>query len=207
VTCSASCHSLCVVAGVCVCVCVVKEKKEEKRERQFHEFYGILATRSSFACFVLLQPNKNNTSIFSCSNHYLLVPRIMYSRNFFRSSLSLSLLPVVAVCSSNPGSILSPAARTRSTSTLSHCSANNCELSEVEKAKRLAGYKSIDNYVKSDMVVGLGTGSTAKYAVERLGAKLTSGVLTNIVAIPTSIATEKQARQLNIPLGKVLFLY
>ena len=75
-------------------------------------------------------------------------------------------------------------------------------LSDVEKAKRVAGYKSIDDYVRSDMVVGLGTGSTAKYAVERLGAKLSSGELANIIAIPTSIATEKQARQLNIPLGE-----
>lgn len=74
-------------------------------------------------------------------------------------------------------------------------------LSEVEKAKRLAGYKSIDNYVKSGMVVGLGTGSTAKYAVERLGSKLAAGELTNIIAIPTSIATENQARHLKIPLG------
>jgi ribose 5-phosphate isomerase len=33
--------------------------------------------------------------------------------------------------------------------------------------------------------------------------------LSNIVAIPTSIATEKQAKQLNIPLGKqeALLLY
>ena len=51
------------------------------------------------------------------------------------------------------------------------------------------------------MIVGLGTGSTAKYAVERLGAKLAAGELTNIIAIPTSVATEKQARQLNIPLA------
>ncbi len=29
------------------------------------------------------------------------------------------------------------------------------------------GYKAVDDYVKSNMVVGLGTGSTAYYAVER----------------------------------------
>lgn len=119
----------------------------------------------------------------------------MYSRRFIHTSLSL--LPVVA-CTSIPGSIFNPVHNVKH---LSQCNANK-SLSEIEQAKRLAGYKSIDNYVQSNMVVGLGTGSTAKYAVERLGAKLTSGELSNIIAIPTSIATEKQARQLNIPLGK-----
>lgn len=103
-----------------------------------------------------------------------------------------ALLPVVALCS------------TISTRKPLSCSADS-GLSAIEKAKRLAGHKSIDNYVQSNMVVGLGTGSTAKYAVERLGAKLATGELSNIIAIPTSIATENQARQLNIPLGKYIY--
>lgn len=41
--------------------------------------------------------------------------------------------------------------------------------------KRMVGYKAIDDYVESGMVVGLGTGSTAYFAVERLGQKLASG--------------------------------
>ena len=51
------------------------------------------------------------------------------------------------------------------------------------------------------MKVGLGTGSTAAFAVARLGALLKSGELTDIVAVPTSIATEEQARGLGIPLA------
>lgn len=39
----------------------------------------------------------------------------------------------------------------------------------------MVGYKSVDDYVESGMVVGLGTGSTAYFAVERLGQKLKSG--------------------------------
>ena len=31
------------------------------------------------------------------------------------------------------------------------------------------GYKAVDDHVKSGMVVGLGTGSTAAYAVDRVG--------------------------------------
>merc|ERR1712024_415840 len=50
------------------------------------------------------------------------------------------------------------------------------------------------------MVVGLGTGSTAYFAVERLGELLRSGELEDIVAIPTSIRTKEQAEELGIPL-------
>mmetsp|Transcript_27114 Transcript_27114/g.33669 ORF Transcript_27114/g.33669 Transcript_27114/m.33669 type:complete len:244 (-) Transcript_27114:435-1166(-) len=66
--------------------------------------------------------------------------------------------------------------------------------------KKLVGYKAVDDYVKSDMVVGLGTGSTAYFAVERVGEKLKSGELKNILAIPTSIRTKEQAESLGIPL-------
>jgi len=66
--------------------------------------------------------------------------------------------------------------------------------------KKQVGYAAIDNYVTSNMVVGLGTGSTAYFAVERLGQKLASGELTGIVAIPTSVATQDQALGLQIPL-------
>lgn len=67
--------------------------------------------------------------------------------------------------------------------------------------KKQVGYKAVDDYVKSDMVIGLGTGSTAYFAVERVGQKLASGELKNIVAIPTSKATHEQAEKLGIPLA------
>jgi len=69
-----------------------------------------------------------------------------------------------------------------------------------DELKQQVGYKSIDDYVESGMVVGLGTGSTAAFAVERLGQKLASGELKDIVAIPTSIRTKEQAESLGIPL-------
>ena len=58
----------------------------------------------------------------------------------------------------------------------------------------------MDDHVRSGMVVGLGTGSTAYFAVERVGQKLKSGELKDIICIPTSLATEKQAKSLGIPL-------
>lgn len=66
--------------------------------------------------------------------------------------------------------------------------------------KKRVGYKAVDDYVHSGMVVGLGTGSTAYYAIERLGQKLREGELHNVVGIPTSTKTELQSKSLNIPL-------
>eukprot|EP00549_Striatella_unipunctata_P025296 CAMPEP_0118678548 /NCGR_PEP_ID=MMETSP0800-20121206/3283_1 /TAXON_ID=210618 ORGANISM="Striatella unipunctata, Strain CCMP2910" /NCGR_SAMPLE_ID=MMETSP0800 /ASSEMBLY_ACC=CAM_ASM_000638 /LENGTH=247 /DNA_ID=CAMNT_0006574423 /DNA_START=169 /DNA_END=912 /DNA_ORIENTATION=- len=69
-----------------------------------------------------------------------------------------------------------------------------------DELKKMVGYKAVDDYVKSGMVVGLGTGSTAYFAVERVGQLLKDGTLTDIVAIPTSIRTKEQAESLEIPL-------
>jgi ribose 5-phosphate isomerase A len=48
------------------------------------------------------------------------------------------------------------------------------------------------------MVVGLGTGSTAYFAIKRLGMMVAEGL--DIVGIPTSDATEEIARESGIPL-------
>jgi len=69
-----------------------------------------------------------------------------------------------------------------------------------DELKKQVGYKAVDDYVKSDMVIGLGTGSTAYFAVERVGELLKSGELKNILAIPTSERTKEQALSLDIPL-------
>lgn len=69
-----------------------------------------------------------------------------------------------------------------------------------DELKKLVGYKAVDDYVRSGMVVGLGTGSTAAFAVERVGELIKSGALTDIVCIPTSVRTKEQAESLGIPL-------
>ncbi|KAG2264591.1 hypothetical protein Bca52824_071670 [Brassica carinata] len=61
-----------------------------------------------------------------------------------------------------------------------------------DELKRIAAYKAVD-FVKSGMVLGLGTGSTARHAVDRIGELLRQGKLENIVGIPTSEKTEEQA--------------
>lgn len=67
----------------------------------------------------------------------------------------------------------------------------------LENAKRAAAKKAV-SYVSEGMIVGLGTGSTAKFATELLGQKVASGL--KIQGVPSSIATEKLARELGIPL-------
>lgn len=66
--------------------------------------------------------------------------------------------------------------------------------------KKQAGAFAAD-FVESGMRVGLGTGSTAVSAVRRIGEKLKSGELTDIVAIPTSVRTAEEAESLGIPLA------
>ena len=64
--------------------------------------------------------------------------------------------------------------------------------------KQIAGEKAID-FVKPGMIVGLGTGSTAYWAIRELGARIKQGL--EIRAVPTSTQSELLARELNIPIA------
>lgn len=63
--------------------------------------------------------------------------------------------------------------------------------------KKMAGDKAAE-YVKDGMVLGLGTGSTAYHMVNAVGELVKGGM--KLKAIPTSKATEAQAKGLGIPL-------
>ena len=65
--------------------------------------------------------------------------------------------------------------------------------------KRQAGEQAA-SLVQSGMVVGLGTGSTAIFAIRRIADRLRAGDLNGIQAIATSRATEAAARALGIPM-------
>lgn len=58
-------------------------------------------------------------------------------------------------------------------------------------------------FVQSGMVLGLGTGSTTRFALEFVGHGLRSGRFKDIVGIPSSLQTERLARKLGIPLGSL----
>lgn len=63
--------------------------------------------------------------------------------------------------------------------------------------KQMAGYYAC-NFIKDNMIVGLGTGSTAYYMVERLGQLVKEGL--KIKAVATSKRTMEQAKSLGIEL-------
>ena len=72
-------------------------------------------------------------------------------------------------------------------------------LMKTQLLKKEAAEKAVE-FVKSGMVVGLGTGSTAVFAIRKIGELLKSGTLKDVAGIPTSNATELEAIQNEIPL-------
>jgi len=69
-------------------------------------------------------------------------------------------------------------------------------------AKQQAAAKALE-YVKSGMVLGLGSGSTAKIFVDLLGEKLAAGELKDVTGVCTSEATLEQAKSLGIPVSSL----
>ena len=69
-------------------------------------------------------------------------------------------------------------------------------MSEDKNPKRAAGYAAAD-LVEDGMTVGLGTGSTAFYLVERVGQRVREESL-RVRCVPTSRRTEEQALSLGI---------
>jgi ribose 5-phosphate isomerase A len=67
-------------------------------------------------------------------------------------------------------------------------------------AKREAGFAAVDEYVRSGMRLGLGTGSTAVWAIRRVGELVSTGALSDVVAVPTSDASAAEAQSLGIAL-------
>jgi len=67
------------------------------------------------------------------------------------------------------------------------------------KPKQQAAERAVE-FVESGMVVGLGHGSTAIFAVRRLAQLLREGQLQNIFGVPCSRQVEEDARRLGIPL-------
>ncbi len=68
-----------------------------------------------------------------------------------------------------------------------------------DELKRRAAEQAV-TLIRPGMVVGLGFGSTALFAVRRIGALLASGELSGIVGVPCAAKTVEEARRLGIPL-------
>lgn len=72
-------------------------------------------------------------------------------------------------------------------------------MESTEDMKKLAADKAVE-YIKDGMIVGLGTGSTAEYAIRKLGELVVKDEL-DIKGIPTSVHTKKIAKECGIPLA------
>ncbi len=68
----------------------------------------------------------------------------------------------------------------------------------ADEAKRAVGYAAVDRFVRDGSCIGLGTGTTAHWAIERVGQRIAQGE--RIVAVATSAATETLCRKLDVPL-------
>lgn len=68
-----------------------------------------------------------------------------------------------------------------------------------DELKLMAAVAAVE-FVESGMVVGLGSGSTASYAILELARRLREGVLTDVVGIPTSSGAARLAEATGIPL-------
>jgi ribose 5-phosphate isomerase A len=74
------------------------------------------------------------------------------------------------------------------------------EREEQARFKRAAGERAVD-FLKSGMTVGLGAGSTAAFALRRLGELVAAGTLADIVAVPCSRQVAQEAARAGLTLG------
>ena len=70
---------------------------------------------------------------------------------------------------------------------------------DAQQQFKQAAAESAVALVEDGMILGLGTGSTAKLAVDALGKRVQSGL--RVVGVPTSEFTGQQARSLGIPVS------
>ncbi len=71
---------------------------------------------------------------------------------------------------------------------------------DPREAWKRAAAEHATRWIRSGMVIGLGAGSTALFAVQRIAALLARNVLSDILGVPCSAAVASAATQLGIPL-------
>jgi ribose 5-phosphate isomerase A len=67
----------------------------------------------------------------------------------------------------------------------------------MSELKRKAAEKAVE-FIENGMILGLGTGSTTFFAIEAIGELVKKGY--DLRGVPTSVASEEQARKSGIPL-------
>lgn len=74
-------------------------------------------------------------------------------------------------------------------------------MEEKIKTEKIRAAQEAVKFVQNKQIVGLGTGSTAYFAIAEIGELVREGL--KIYAVPTSRQTEEQAKALNIPLVSI----
>ncbi len=72
-------------------------------------------------------------------------------------------------------------------------------LSWIEEAKKRAAEEAV-KHVENGQIIGLGSGSTAAYAIRLLGERLRRGEIRDILGIPTSLQAASEAVEAGVPL-------
>jgi ribose 5-phosphate isomerase A len=72
----------------------------------------------------------------------------------------------------------------------------------IETAKKKAAYAAVDEFVKDNMVLGIGSGSTVVYAVERIVQRVKAEKL-HLVCLPTSFQATQLITEGGLTLGNL----
>jgi ribose 5-phosphate isomerase A len=72
-------------------------------------------------------------------------------------------------------------------------------MDQIQEFKKQAAKEAV-TFLKSGMIVGLGTGSTATIAIKIISQLLQAEALDDILGIPSSVKTARLAQELGIPL-------
>ncbi|CAB4307046.1 unnamed protein product [Prunus armeniaca] len=117
-------------------------------------------------------------------------------------------LASIAIASSNPlySSLTLPTSRGRGGGSSTrrrrtHCLKITGSSLAGGSALFQAAHHTVDTYIKSGMVIGLGSGQASDMAIQYIGLQLGAGALKDIVGIPMSIACASEAAKAGIPLG------
>jgi len=73
------------------------------------------------------------------------------------------------------------------------------------KGKKMVATRAVQDFVKNDMTVGMGTGSTCWHAVEELGRKIRGDELHGVKVVPCSVEVKKHCISVGIPVSSLSF--
>lgn len=81
------------------------------------------------------------------------------------------------------------------------CQSRQCvTMSNIETGKKAAAFAAVDENIKNNQKVGIGSGSTVVYAVQRLAQRIKEENL-NIICIPTSFQANQLIQEHHLNLG------